>query len=137
MTEQVHKAHCNQGEYVGSCKYGEDDCPAMTENVCEHVWSEGIDRGFVCMKPGCDAWLTMEQAESRLNEYEKLKADLEFMTEASEANSIEIVRLLEIVETHRRATEVLSAEDARALSYSLPGFEDNVLWHYADILEGK
>lgn len=26
----VHLAHCNQGEYRGSCKYGDDDCPALT-----------------------------------------------------------------------------------------------------------
>lgn len=26
----VHMNHCNQGEYLGSCKYGEDStCPAM------------------------------------------------------------------------------------------------------------
>lgn len=24
----VHLAHCNQGEYVGICKYGYEDCPA-------------------------------------------------------------------------------------------------------------
>lgn len=27
----VHLRHCNQGEYVGSCKYGElDTCPSLT-----------------------------------------------------------------------------------------------------------
>lgn len=26
----VHMAHCNRGEYLGSCKYGEADCPATT-----------------------------------------------------------------------------------------------------------
>jgi hypothetical protein len=26
----VHMAHCNMGDYLGSCKYGEDKCPAMT-----------------------------------------------------------------------------------------------------------
>lgn len=25
----VHLSHCNMGEYVGSCKYGESDCPAL------------------------------------------------------------------------------------------------------------
>lgn len=25
----VHKSHCNQGEYEGSCKYGEVDCPVV------------------------------------------------------------------------------------------------------------
>jgi hypothetical protein len=23
----VHEAHCNQGDYLGSCKYGDEDCP--------------------------------------------------------------------------------------------------------------
>jgi hypothetical protein len=27
--EGVHLFHCNQGEYVGSCKYGDEDCPAF------------------------------------------------------------------------------------------------------------
>lgn len=26
----VHLAHCNQGEWEGVCKYGDDDCPALT-----------------------------------------------------------------------------------------------------------
>lgn len=25
----VHLDHCNMGDYVGSCKYGESDCPAL------------------------------------------------------------------------------------------------------------
>lgn len=29
----VHMHHCNQGEYVGSCKYGQDDrCPALKDS---------------------------------------------------------------------------------------------------------
>lgn len=24
-----HMSHCNQGEYEGTCKYGDEDCPAM------------------------------------------------------------------------------------------------------------
>ncbi len=27
----VHMSHCNQGEYEGSCKYGDTDCPALTD----------------------------------------------------------------------------------------------------------
>jgi hypothetical protein len=27
----VHLSHCNFGENVGWCKYGEEDCPAMSE----------------------------------------------------------------------------------------------------------
>jgi len=31
-TSAVHKAHCNQGEYEGCCKYGQDDfCPAISD----------------------------------------------------------------------------------------------------------
>jgi len=26
---QFHKDHCNVGEYEGSCKYGDDDCPEL------------------------------------------------------------------------------------------------------------
>lgn len=25
----VHLSHCNQNEYLGSCKYGDDNCPAF------------------------------------------------------------------------------------------------------------
>jgi hypothetical protein len=31
----VHMAHCNMGDYLGSCKYGEDDCPAMSYSEYE------------------------------------------------------------------------------------------------------
>lgn len=31
--EGVHFAHCNQGEYVGSCKYGNPDCQALDVHV--------------------------------------------------------------------------------------------------------
>lgn len=27
--KEVHLEHCNQGEYVGSCKYGDEGCPAL------------------------------------------------------------------------------------------------------------
>ncbi|MCK4704698.1 MAG: hypothetical protein KAT90_04380 [Gammaproteobacteria bacterium] len=30
----VHMSHCNQGEYVGSCKYGDfEDCPALNDKA--------------------------------------------------------------------------------------------------------
>lgn len=39
---RVHMAHCNQGEYEGSCKYGdlkEEPCPALHEfKDCKVVW---------------------------------------------------------------------------------------------------
>jgi len=29
----VHLSHCNQGEYLAGCKYGDvDDCPALTDS---------------------------------------------------------------------------------------------------------
>ena len=27
----LHKNHCNVGEYEGSCKYGDDDCPELAK----------------------------------------------------------------------------------------------------------
>ena len=29
--DAVHLRHCNQGEYEGSCKYGEPNCPACDD----------------------------------------------------------------------------------------------------------
>ena len=29
VSASVHAGHCNQGDYFGSCKYGQDDCPAI------------------------------------------------------------------------------------------------------------
>lgn len=28
----LHKNHCNVGEYEGSCKYGDDDCPELAKS---------------------------------------------------------------------------------------------------------
>ena len=33
----VHMIHCNQGEWVGVCKYGEEDCPALAQQEQEPV----------------------------------------------------------------------------------------------------
>jgi hypothetical protein len=33
----VHMTHCNQGEWVGVCKYGEEDCPALAQQEQEPV----------------------------------------------------------------------------------------------------
>jgi len=30
-TDGVHLSHCNQGEYEGSCKYGDENCPVMVD----------------------------------------------------------------------------------------------------------
>ena len=34
----VHMAHCNRDDYIGSCKYGDEDCPALnTRGVMIHA----------------------------------------------------------------------------------------------------
>ncbi|MFY8038888.1 MAG: hypothetical protein ACOVN4_04385 [Bosea sp. (in: a-proteobacteria)] len=33
----VHMTHCNKGEFVGGCKYGEEDCPALEQPEQEPV----------------------------------------------------------------------------------------------------
>lgn len=45
----VHKSHCNQGEYEGSCKYGEVDCPVVNgvvekDGLPEVQWSVPVCR---------------------------------------------------------------------------------------------
>jgi hypothetical protein len=48
--EKVHLSHCNQGEYEGSCKYGQDNtCPALKKatkatTVLTHSWDEAFER---------------------------------------------------------------------------------------------
>jgi hypothetical protein len=34
-TEGVHLAHCFQGEYKTTCKYGDDNCPAQPDPAAE------------------------------------------------------------------------------------------------------
>ena len=34
----MHYSHCNQGEYVGSCKYGDADCPMMS-GITDDAWT--------------------------------------------------------------------------------------------------
>jgi len=41
----VHKAHCYQGEYEDSCKYGENNCPAKptqetVKDACKRMLKE-------------------------------------------------------------------------------------------------
>lgn len=33
----VHIQHCNQGDYLGSCKYGDKDCPAKLNPIAQEV----------------------------------------------------------------------------------------------------
>ena len=86
----------------------------MTEHVHEWVFTQ-LGCYFMCVNGDCDERLYPKQAESRLNEYETLKA----------------------------ATERLSAKDAREMVRCVrkdcpPSCEcaDNLL-AYADILEGE
>lgn len=38
-----HKTHCNQGEYRGSCKYGEEDiCPAFENQRALDKINQGL-----------------------------------------------------------------------------------------------
>ena len=37
----VHLSHCNQDEYVGSCKYGDDDCPALSPALGSPIENKG------------------------------------------------------------------------------------------------
>jgi hypothetical protein len=32
ITLGVHLSHCNFGEEAGQCKYGDEDCPAMSQS---------------------------------------------------------------------------------------------------------
>ena len=36
----VHMTHCNQGEWEGVCKYGEEDCPALAQQGCTYTVKE-------------------------------------------------------------------------------------------------
>lgn len=50
MSGETHMSHCNLGDYEGTCKYGEDDCPAINEPVDE---IEGIiEEGYAKMMLG-------------------------------------------------------------------------------------
>lgn len=60
----VHRAHCNQGEYVGTCKYGDDDCPALTQTTgltCKECGKENCsslcnDDCYECYSVKQKAW---------------------------------------------------------------------------------
>ena len=43
----VHLSHCNQGEYLGSCKYGDDDCPTIRSTV---LWPYGCHDPDSCAR---------------------------------------------------------------------------------------
>jgi hypothetical protein len=38
MSLGVHLSHCYQGDYLDTCKYGEDDCPAKPKAVPDVFW---------------------------------------------------------------------------------------------------
>lgn len=45
IKRMVHDGHCNQGEYEGSCKYGDEDCPAMNTHPAPEL-VEFLDKGI-------------------------------------------------------------------------------------------
>ena len=55
MTYAVHMAHCNMGDYEGSCKYGDKDCPAMhpTPELLEFLEkgeaAQLHEKGYICI----------------------------------------------------------------------------------------
>jgi hypothetical protein len=38
----VHMAHCNQGEYKGSCKYGDKGCPALKMTAVQLSYTNAV-----------------------------------------------------------------------------------------------
>ncbi len=57
----THMSHCNLGEYEGSCKYGDEDCPAMNKHPAPELMEflesgeaaklakEYHDGGYICI----------------------------------------------------------------------------------------
>ena len=55
----VHMSHCNMGDYEDSCKYGDEDCPAMhpapelveflEKGVAAKLAKEYHDGGYICI----------------------------------------------------------------------------------------
>lgn len=41
---QVHLSHCNMGDYVGTCKYGDLDCPALSKSSDLELSSDILDK---------------------------------------------------------------------------------------------
>jgi hypothetical protein len=70
----IHMSHCNTGEFEGSCKYGDEDCPAMhpapelmnflDKGAAAKLAKEYHDGGYICIsnkyrtigRPDCDDW---------------------------------------------------------------------------------
>ena len=49
----VHLSHCNQGEYIGQCKYGDEaDCPAFEPVIPESQTPEDSERIYPCADCG-------------------------------------------------------------------------------------
>jgi len=48
---QVHMSHCNQGDYINSCKYGLDEqCPALQKKAEELKQKEEEESGLIKLK---------------------------------------------------------------------------------------
>lgn len=67
MSKETHMSHCNMGEYEGSCKYGDNDCPAIDSPVDE---IEGIiEEGYAKMMLG---FFELRQSGQYQREYDSM-----------------------------------------------------------------
>lgn len=61
LMKRIHLIHCNQYDYEGSCKYGDEDCPAMITHPAPELMEflekgeaaklakEYHDGGYICI----------------------------------------------------------------------------------------
>ena len=75
----THQAHCNQGEYIGGCKYGEPDCPMrppaeeLTHKHERETQFEGMESYISCIT--CGEMMFEDEIDRRLNATEELSAE--------------------------------------------------------------
>lgn len=110
--------------------------------MSKHVWRirrQGLGGHITirCDDEGCAGWLTIEQAEARLNEYETLKKEIADKDLIIKQRGREIRRLFK----YKEATEALSAEDARIAGHyylhNIMPVNAEPFLAYASVLEGK
>lgn len=91
-----------------------------------------------CKNDSCGKTLSHIEIAARLNEYDKLFVELnEFAVKIIDLKNEIVAEQLKSIRL-KKATEALSAEDARRISNrKLPVSEHEELQAYADILEGK
>ena len=86
----THEAHCNQGEYVGWCKYGDPECP-MAPPPEERMMYEGYDGERIGIAP-----------EWAYNKIEWLEAEIKRLHRDANENYILIQDLREKVARYER-----------------------------------